>query len=61
MDFIERIFGVSPDDGTGALEWGLLLVALAVIAGVAALRRRARLRQRGLGAARQDGLIGRSE
>jgi hypothetical protein len=26
MDFIERIFGVSPDGGNGALEWLIVLV-----------------------------------
>jgi hypothetical protein len=25
MDFIERIFHVAPDGGSGALEWGMLL------------------------------------
>jgi hypothetical protein len=28
MDFIERIFGVAPDGGTGSLEWAFLLVPL---------------------------------
>jgi MYXO-CTERM domain-containing protein len=45
MDFIERIFGVSPDNGDGSTEamWiAALLIALAV--GVWAYRRRRRLR-----------------
>ena len=29
MDFIERIFGISPDGGTGSLEFALLLVPIA--------------------------------
>ena len=28
MDFIERLFGVSPDNGSGATEFLLLLVPL---------------------------------
>jgi hypothetical protein len=30
MDFIERIFNVSPDGGSGSLEFILLLVAAAI-------------------------------
>ncbi len=40
MDFIETIFGVSPDGGSGATE---LLFVAAVIAIVAALAMRRRL------------------
>lgn len=45
MDFIERIFGVSPDGGNGSLEW-LYFVSLVVAAAlvVYALYRRGRLR-----------------
>jgi hypothetical protein len=31
MDFIERIFGISPDGGSGSLEFLLLLIPIAVI------------------------------
>ena len=42
MDFIEQIFGISPDNGTGSLEFALLLVpVLVVVAIVGAVRRRA--------------------
>ena len=30
MDFIERLWGISPDGGSGALEFLLLLVPLAI-------------------------------
>lgn len=43
MDFIERLFGLSPDGGSGLFE--LLLFALPVF-GLVALRWRARRRQR---------------
>jgi hypothetical protein len=39
MDFIEQIFGFSPDDGSGALELFLILAPLAGIV-VLAWRRR---------------------
>ena len=32
MDFIEKIFGVSPDGGTGSLEFLLLAIPVAVVA-----------------------------
>jgi hypothetical protein len=32
MNFIESIFGISPDSGSGLLEWILLLISFAVIA-----------------------------
>ena len=40
MNFIERIFGASPDGGNGSLESGILLVAMLVLAGVSVLRRK---------------------
>jgi hypothetical protein len=45
MDFIERIFGIAPDGGSGSLEVLLFLVPLAGIAWLA-LRARARSRRR---------------
>ena len=43
MDFIERIFGVAPDGGSGALELALFLVPVVIVALAAFLRsRRAR-------------------
>ena len=38
MNFIETIFGVSPDLGSGALEAAILLVALAIPIAIAVLR-----------------------
>ena len=32
MDFIERLFGVSPDGGNGMLELLYIVVAIAVVA-----------------------------
>ena len=43
MDFIERIFGVAPDAGSGALE---LLLFLIPIVGIVLLRWRAKRRPR---------------
>lgn len=43
MDFIERLFGLAPDGGSGVFE--LLLFALP-LAGLVALRWRAKRRQR---------------
>jgi hypothetical protein len=45
MDFIERIFGIAPDAGSGSFELLLFLVPLAGIAYLA-LRVRARRRRR---------------
>ncbi|HMC15371.1 MAG TPA: hypothetical protein VKI18_07065 [Albitalea sp.] len=45
MDFIERIFGLSPDDGSGLFEFLLFLVPLSLIVFVA-LRRRLQGRRR---------------
>jgi len=43
MDFIERIFGFSPDGGSGAFEFLLFLVP---VVGIVLLRWRARRRSR---------------
>jgi MYXO-CTERM domain-containing protein len=40
MDFIEQLFGISPDGGSGALE-ALWVVALVAVVGALAWRRRA--------------------
>jgi hypothetical protein len=46
MDFIERIFHIAPDGGTGTLELSFLMVVLIVpIAGMIVVRRRARSSQ----------------
>lgn len=42
MDFIERIFGFSPDGGSGLFELVLFLIPLAGIAAVYLFRRRQR-------------------
>ena len=39
MDFIERIFHVAPDGGTGLLELAMMLVFLIVPLAVAMLRK----------------------
>jgi MYXO-CTERM domain-containing protein len=39
MDFIERIFGISPDQGDGTLELALFAV-LAIVALAAVIRQR---------------------
>ena len=41
MDFMERLFGISPDGGSGTFEM-LLIAALVLIALVAIFRRRLR-------------------
>ena len=43
MDFIERIFGISPDGGSGSLEFLLFAIP---IAGIAYLALRARQRRK---------------
>jgi hypothetical protein len=44
MDFIERLFGIAPDGGSGSLEFLLLVIPLAGIAYVAFRRNRKRQR-----------------
>ena len=44
MDFIERIFGIAPDGGSGSLE--LLLFVVPVLGAAAALAVRRRVRRR---------------
>lgn len=39
MDFIERIFGISPDAGSGALEMVLIALPVLSVALLAAYRR----------------------
>jgi hypothetical protein len=48
MDFIERLFGVSPDGGDGTLEFLYVAVALVIVAMIAwrALRHRSQQRTR---------------
>jgi hypothetical protein len=41
MHFIEQLFGVSPDGGSGVLEFYLVLVPLGLVAVWAILRRAA--------------------
>ena len=43
MDFIERLFAISPDGGSGSLEFLLILVPL--VAGLELSRRRSRARR----------------
>lgn len=38
MDFIERVFGISPDGGSGALEFLLFAIPICGIAAVALTR-----------------------
>jgi len=40
MDFIEQIFGISPDNGDGSFEMILVVAVLAVAAAIYAWRRR---------------------
>ncbi len=40
MDFIERIFGFSPDAGSGAAELILVAIPVLILASIAAYRRR---------------------
>jgi hypothetical protein len=45
MDFIERIFGVSPDGGSGSLELLWFLMPIAAIAAAMKWRKRDRRHQ----------------
>ena len=40
MDFIERVFGVAPDGGSGALEFLLFLIPIVGLLALVAWRRR---------------------
>jgi hypothetical protein len=55
MDFIERIFGISPDGGNGTLE---LLYVVSIVTAIAVisyrLRRRKAIRRAGSGFKRQN-------
>ncbi|MBV9036973.1 MAG: hypothetical protein JO182_20955 [Acidobacteriaceae bacterium] len=42
MDFVERIFGISPDNGTGSFELSVIVLAFIVIAGKWVIGRRAK-------------------
>ena len=44
MDFIERIFNLSPDGGSGTLEAMLVFLPVIMFAGCLAVRRRSLLR-----------------
>jgi hypothetical protein len=46
MDFIERIFGLAPDGGSGYLELAILLTVVTVPAIFLVVRRRAQRRSR---------------
>jgi hypothetical protein len=42
MDFIERIFGINPDGGSGSLEFLLLALPVAILASIYLYRRNRR-------------------
>ena len=42
MDFIEKLFGLSPDNGSGILEFVLIVAPLMGVAAISALSRRRR-------------------
>ena len=46
MDFIERLFHIAPDGGTGFLELAIALAVLAVPITLFALQRRAKRHER---------------
>lgn len=50
-DWIEEVFHVDPDAGSGALEWGLVvaLLAVAIALGQSARRQHARAQRQGAG------------
>lgn len=52
MDVLERVFHVSPDGGSGALEALYLVAAVAVLAAIAFRRQIARSLRRGVAARR---------
>ena len=43
MDFIERMFGFSPDGGDGSFEWLLVMMAVLAVSAFAFRRRLSRL------------------
>ena len=46
MDFIERVFGLAPDGGSGSLEFLLFLIPLVGLALLVKYRRASRQRER---------------
>jgi hypothetical protein len=50
-DWIEEVFHVDPDAGSGALEWGIVVVllAIAIALGLSARREYARAQRQGAG------------
>ena len=50
-DWIEEVFRVDPDAGSGALEWGIVVVlfAIAIALGLSARREYARAQRQGAG------------
>lgn len=46
MDFIERIFGLSPDGGSGSLEAMLVTLPLVIVGLAVIFRSNSRLRRR---------------
>jgi MYXO-CTERM domain-containing protein len=44
MDFIEKIFGISPDGGSGSFEVALLLAPVLLVAALVIARRRNRVK-----------------
>ena len=45
MDFIERIFGISPDGGSGAFEFLLFAIPILILVTLAMRRRMAKRRR----------------
>lgn len=46
MDFIEKIFGISPDGGSGAFEFLLFLIPIVAIYFLGRMRSRSRKKRR---------------